>query len=353
MKTKPIGVFLTDTHLKKENHALVRNIFNQAADLAISLKVKNIYFGGDAFTNRISQNLDTLLVFNDILEDLDEKGITLFAIPGNHDKTDQDSTKSYLDVYRKHDNFKLIKDQEIIIDFDNNVAIALLPYFTASYKTRLKELNLNRKELKSKGFKTILITHKGFNGVKNNDGSVVEDGISPAMVKNWDIVIVGHYHDSSIVGKNIHYVGSGYQGNYGENIDDKGFSIIYSDATIKKVVSDFPIFAKYELGMNDDIEDELAILENNLDIESNNVRIIFKGKKEDLHKINKSKLEEKGIDVKFEYDEISEEILKAESGDIVIVDRNNLTTYFKEFCDVQEIPKNKMLKGLKLLLNDF
>lgn len=353
MKTKPIGVFLTDTHLKKENHALVRNIFNQAADLAISLKVKNIYFGGDAFTNRISQNLDTLLIFNDILEDLDEKGLKLFAIAGNHDKTNQDSSKSYLDVYRKHENFILIQNQEIIIDFDNNVAIGLLPYFSASYKSRLKELNLNRKELKSKGFKTILITHKGFNGVKNNDGSVVEDGISPSLVKNWDSVLVGHYHDSSKVGKNIHYTGSAYQSNFGENIGDKGFTIIYSDASIERVMSKFPIFAKYELGMSDNIDDELSILENSIDIESNNIRIIFKGKKEDLHKVNQIDLKEKGIDVKFEYEEINDEILRAEKGDIVSVDRNNLSQYFKEFCEIQSIPKNKMLKGLKILLNDF
>lgn len=348
---KPIGVLLTDTHLTKENHSLVRDIFNQAADLALSLECSTVFHAGDWFTNRISQNLDTLLSLDDIFEDLEKKGVKIIGIPGNHDKTNQDSPKSFLNIYR-NENFVLIKEQEVIIDYDNNLAIGFLPYFTNSYIERLKELNKNRKELKKQGFKTILITHKGFNGVRNNDGSVVEDGVPTELVKFWDLVVVGHYHDASLISKNIHYVGSAYQSNYGENIDDKGFCILYSDATFEKVPSEFPFYKKLELELTDDMENEIEFLKSEIDLTKNNIRIVFKGEREDLHKINQSELKSLGIDVKYEFNDVNDEILKAENGDVIDIDRKSLVRYFTEYCEIQEVPKDKKSKGLKILIKN-
>lgn len=351
MKKIPIGVLLTDTHLNKENHDLVKDIFNQAADLALSLGCDTLYHAGDWFTNRISQNLDTLLSLADIFESLENKGVNIIGIPGNHDKTNQDSSKSYLNIY-KNDNFVLLKEEEFLIDYQNNVALGFLPYFTESYIQRLENLDKNRKKLKKQGFKTILITHKGFNGVRNNDGSVVEDGVPRELVKFWDLVLVGHYHDASKVGKNIFYVGSSHQANFGENIEDKGFAIIYSDATFEKVISKFPIYKKIELNFKDDIETELEMLKNLTDFKEDNIRIVFKGEREDLHKINQSELKSLGIEIKYEFNDINEEILKAESGDVVDINKKSLIKFFQEYCKIQEIPSDKKTKGLKILMKD-
>jgi DNA repair exonuclease SbcCD nuclease subunit len=348
---KAIGVLLTDTHLNKENHLIVRDIFNQAADLTLSLGLNVIYHSGDWFTNRIAQNLETLLLLTDIFEDLSKKGVKIIGIAGNHDKTNQDSSKSYLNIY-KDKNFILIKNEEMIIDYDNKVAIGLIPYFTKSYIERLKKLDSIRKKLKSEGFKTILITHIGFNGVKNNDGSEVEDCVPPSLVKFWDLVLVGHYHDASKVGKNIYFVGSSHQSNFGENIVDKGFCILYSDATFEKVMSNFPKYMKIELGLTDNIEDELELLKSQIDLNENKVRIIFKGEREDLHKINQSELKDMGIEIKYEFNDINDEILKAEDGDVIDIDRKSLIKYFSEYCDIQNVTKEKKSKGLKILIKN-
>lgn len=340
--SSPTAIFLTDTHQKKDNLDLVYDIFVQAKDLAIELGVKDIYHAGDFFTNRIAQNLQTLLTFSRILKMLKKNGLTLTGIPGNHDKTNQDNEDSYLDIFSNYSNFKIIRDNDVIKKGD--ISIGFLPFFTSSYKKRLKRLK--KKTAKLKCGKNILITHKAFNGVRNNDGSVVEDGVKTKDVSFWDLVMVGHYHDASEVGKNIIYTGSSYQSNYGENITDKGFTIIYSDATLEHQQSEFPKFIKVKLDINDDIENELEVYSDTED----NVRFIFTGEKSDIAKIDKKKLDELGIDCKFELNDVNEEILKIEAGDFSVMDKKTISKHFKDYCKIQEVPKKMKAKGLKILL---
>lgn len=349
---KPIGILLTDTHINDNNTELVIDIFRQAIKHCKENNIDKIFHAGDFFTNRISQKLNILLSSSKIFDMFKDNDISLFIIPGNHCKTNQDSVQSYLDIFKHKKNINIFSEQEMLIDYNNKVAIGMLPYFTESYIQRLENLDKNRKKFKKQGFKTILITHKGFNGVRNNDGGVVEDGVPRELVKFWDLVLVGHYHDASKVGKNIFYVGSSHQANFGENIEDKGFAIIYSDATFEKVISKFPIYKKIELNFKDDIETELEMLKNLTDFKEDNIRIVFKGEREDLHKINQSELKSLGIEIKYEFNDINEEILKAESGDVVDINKKSLIKFFQEYCKIQKIPSGKKTKGLKILIKD-
>jgi len=340
---KPIAVYLTDTHLKENNHDLVFDIFKQCVSVCLKNKVKRIFHAGDFFTSRTSQTLSNLLKFCEILDYLNENNITLYGIPGNHDKTNQDSEKSYLDVFHKYDNFKIISNEKCFT-FDS-ITIGFLPFFTESYISRLKSLEVSAKAKKTP--KNLLITHTSFNGAINNDGSVVDEAISTKSVRFWDNVLVGHYHDSNSF-KNINYTGSSYQANFGERIDDKGFHMIYSDSTTEFIPSNFPKFIKVKLDINDDVENEIELLTNNG--QENNIRFIFQGDKTNLHKIDKQKLDDLGIDVKFEFTEVNEEILKVENGDFNSMSKKNILSYFNEYCKIQDIEKTKKSKGLKFLL---
>jgi DNA repair exonuclease SbcCD nuclease subunit len=64
----------------------------------------------------------------------------------------------------------------------------------------------------------IMVTHIGFDGVVNNDGSEVESVLKPNKFSRFTRVLVGHYHNASKLGENVYYTGSVYQNNFGEDI---------------------------------------------------------------------------------------------------------------------------------------
>lgn len=339
---KPIAILLTDTHLKEGNQDLVYDIFKQSIQLAKKLKVDKVFHAGDFFTSRTSQSLQVLISFyDDILGLFAKENIELIGIAGNHDKTNQDSEKSYLDIFRHRKCFKLFRNEEVI-DL-NGITIGFLPFFTDSYKDRLKKVKQLAIDINNDC--NILITHHAFNGAINNDGSVVDDSNSTKLVKFWNKVLVGHYHDSNHF-DNIYYVGSAYQANFGERIDDKGFTIIYDNGDIDFEPSKFPKYIKVKLEISDNIDTEIEMFSSKED----HVRFIFSGDKTDIHKIDRQKLDEVGIDVKFELNEVNEEILKVEQGDFSSMSKKNIFNYFKEYCSIQEIDKNKMSVGLKHLI---
>ena len=146
-KIKPIAVYLTDTHLHKDNLDLVFDIFVQAKDLAIERGVGKIFHAGDFFTNRVAQNLRTLLTFSRILKMLEDAGIKLIGIPGNHDKTNQDIEDSYLDIFHKHKNFIVVRNYDVFKY--NDLSVSFLPFFTSTYKLRLKKLKKLKLKLKN------------------------------------------------------------------------------------------------------------------------------------------------------------------------------------------------------------
>jgi len=339
---RPIGLVLTDTHLKENNHELVKEIFKQAIKICKKLKTDNIFHAGDFFTNRVGQSLQTLLCALDIADMLIKEDISMYIIPGNHDKTSQDSENSYIDIFRRRREIQILR-KETVIDFEG-VTVGFLPFFTDSYANRLNEVKDAAKGVGNRV--NILITHQAFDGVRNNDGTVVEDANSPKSVKFWTKVLVGHYHDASVIGKNIYYIGSTYQANYGENFLDKGFTILYDDGSLGFEPSKFPKYVRIKLELTDNIDSEIEMHASKND----NVRFIFSGDKTDIHKIDRQKLDEHGIDVKFELNEVNEEILKVETGNFSSMSRKNIFSYFKEYCDIQGIDKEKMLIGIKHLI---
>ena len=99
MKKQAIGILVNDVHLDKDNGELVKDIFRQLISLCREYSTNRIICGGDVFTNRSGQPLQCLTDWKEILVMLSEEDIELHVIPGNHDKTDSDDEKSYLDVY--------------------------------------------------------------------------------------------------------------------------------------------------------------------------------------------------------------------------------------------------------------
>lgn len=349
---KVTAILVNDIHLTKDNGSLVKGMFEQLIAICKELNCNRIFCGGDVFTARSGQPLSCLTDFKDILFNLEKNKIFFSTIPGNHDKTDGDDTKSYLDVYTAP-NFELFSTGRVKI-LSEDLAIAFIPYFSDErWLNEYENVDELIETMRIEGdlsadANTILITHSGFDGVMNNDGTKVESIIKPSMFEKWTNVLIGHYHNASKLADNVIYTGSMYQNNFGENYTDKGCTLIYSDGSIEFRPLKFPRYIKEVIDV-DDSESLRNIIEKYEGENYDHVRLIFKGKKVDAKKINLAELSSLGFDAKFESVEEAEFIQIAETESIVAYDKKAIMKDFVKFCNEQDIAGDKLKFGMNLM----
>lgn len=348
-----VGILVNDLHINKDNGCLVKNIFKQLINLCKEYEADRIFIGGDIFTNRSGQPLSCLMDWREILELVEQANLEIHAIPGNHDKTDSDDERSYLDVYSEP-CFHLYRSGERKLF--GGIVIAFIPYFKdekwlSEYNKVVEAIDNNMEEGDiDETWPRILITHTGFDGVVNNDGTKVKSIIKPSMFEDWDKVLIGHYHNASMLANNVVYTGSAYQNDFGENITDKGFTAIFSDGSTKFIPSVFPKYIKEVIDVNDK-ETLMNLLEKYGDEEREDfIRFVFRGKKSEAHKVNISEIQNKyGIDCKFQSDEENEAIEISESKEVLEYDAKSLKKDFIRFCSDNEIKGDKFKYGLNLI----
>lgn len=338
---------VTDVHLDKGNSHLVKAIFDQLINLCSEVGVSDVICAGDVFTARSGQPLECLSAWQDILGKLREAGIVMHAIPGNHDKTDANDECSYLDVYAGATRyFRLHRVASTEYFADGAVRVDFIPYFgTERWLRELEELDPFDK------FKpNFLVTHMAFNGVRNADGSAVADGIRPADVAKYDVVLCGHYHDRSKVGENIHYIGSAYQNNYGEGIVDKGFAVLYEDGAIEYVRSSFPRYIKETIQASDR-ETLSNLLEKYGEYRGeDHIRFEFVGKKEELERLDITNIQTQyGIECKFSAVETTDAMTGAMGEDVLNYDVASVTKSFYQFCSENGIHGAELRYGIGLI----
>lgn len=329
-KKYPIALLITDTHLHKSNVDLVKNIFNQAIEKCKELKINNIFHLGDFFTSREAQPLLVLKEAKDILLLIRNNNIDMSIIAGNHDKTNLEDELSYIDVIDKDtENIDLIYNEDSKL-YDEKINIIFLPYFkeSGSYLTRLNSVS----KLIIKNNINILLTHVGVNGVNNNDGSSVENEVKQELFKKFDKVFVGHYHDQQSI-KNIYYIGSAYQSNFGED-ELKGFTILYSDGSHEFVQSKFPKFIKEKINIDD--KGALKKFEKKYANSTDHIRAILIGEKTKLQSFKKENFIDKGFDVKFEDENLNTNI-DISNQEMQIYDRSNIKKAFNKFVELNSI----------------
>jgi DNA repair protein SbcD/Mre11 len=349
---KVLGILVNDVHLDKDNGELVKDIFHQLISLCEQCKTNRIFCGGDVFTNRSGQPLSCLTDWKEILSNITDAGLELHVIPGNHDKTDPNDERSYLDVYSDKCVHLYRTSAVTLID---GAVFVFMPYFKEDkwleeyegVSEHIAEMYFDHHI--DKGVKKFLITHMAIEGVKNNDGSVVHSNLTSRLFSDYDKVLVGHYHNASKIGENIFYTGSAYQNNYGEDITDKGFTIIYDDGSIKSVPSKFPKYIKRVIDAGD--KETLRNLLEQYDGEQyDHIRLVFVGKKEDCQNINVTEIESRyGIDCKFQTAEEIEAMQACEEDSVTCYDSKTILKEFYKFCSENDIRGDKMKYGVELL----
>lgn len=345
---KLVALGLTDLHINPKNLEVVSKVWMEAVDYCVRKQIGTILFLGDMFTERAKQSLDCLLCFQNMLKYAELNRIMVVGIHGNHDQTDQNSIHSYMSLFSS--KFYVLANGPHVIRLMDNLVVHLMPFFkdNALYLKGIGDLKLmyNYRQ----GDTTILLTHKDFNGVRNNDGSVVKDGIDPEAVAHYDRVLVGHYHDRSRVGTNIRYVGAAIQHNFGEYWE-KGFFILHEDGSIGYKNATFPRYMKHKVFVADH-EAALQQITEIIDevMEGDYVRIILVGSTVDIDKMPVTLMREAGIDVKFERDDmLSTDFDSIDSYQVMMFNKASILKAYLEYAQLQNFTPGQRTSGLLYL----
>lgn len=338
---KTISVISNDWHLNKNNIDQIIDLVSQQCELAAELKVDNLICLGDVFDSRNAQPIEVLDTFLELLDLIGDYGLTLYAIPGNHDKVNYSSKISYLRQYRDHKNFKLFDSPGKIKLPEYDLNLHFIPFFNE--EVWINHYNNYIEENSFKGT-NILLTHIATIGSRNNDGSIVESNINGNLFLPFNKVLSGHYHNRQQIG-NFYHLPSIQQNNFGED-PDKGFTILNSDGTISLFKSKFKEFIKVTIDLETNSWEDVTLLTKTYKDNSNNVRFEFKGPENLLKSINKEEFTSIGIDVKTKIKEIDQDIEFAETEEVVELNAASIYELFDKFCEQENIDKTVGIKYL-------
>jgi len=213
---------IADVHIGRHNISECYAAFDNLHNILAEQRINVLFLLGDLFDKRTSingQSLDVLQCAKQFFIDCAKRGVALYYIAGNHDKTDLDSEDSYIDIvgdWSTQHLYNYLGDNIKGLDY----------YREDKYTSVLSEYDSDI---------DFLVTHIGINGVLNNDGSKHETVITPELFSDYKKVFVGHYHDAQFIEPNIYYIGSFIQHNFGEKYLDKGVTLLDTDtgATVK------------------------------------------------------------------------------------------------------------------------
>jgi len=227
----PCILLFNDIHVSKDNISEFNTNWDEALEICEQRGIKEIALGGDLFHSRSSQTLSVLLTVHDALLRAASKGIHLTIANGNHDLVDQEAIRGYCHLYALHPNVTVVDDLLTLGNEDWAFALHMIAYFpeNGSFREKLGCLVAGGLEKIKSNY---LYIHEGINGALAQPS---EDELPTHIFSDFDRVLVGHYHDRTIVkGTDIEYIGSSRQHNFGED-EEKGYTILFSDGSIEFV----------------------------------------------------------------------------------------------------------------------
>jgi len=180
--------------------------------------IKTIFHLGDLFDRRKYVNFKTLhRVRKEFLEPLQEMGIKVHAICGNHDTyyRNTNDINSLRELVERFPNWTIYSEPT---DLHLSVGcVALLPWINPENENRaaqfISETNCS-----------LLFGHLELCGFQSIRGIFIDQGYDPKHFDKFEYVLTGHYHIKSSR-DNIHYLGTQYQMGFSDAREKKGFHV--------------------------------------------------------------------------------------------------------------------------------
>lgn len=325
---KPVALISNDWHIQPDNVDSIKNLVQQKINLALENNISHLFVIGDIFQSRQKQPLSVLKCFEDILDLCQVNGLTLNAIPGNHDKTDYSSEYSFLDPFAHHPAFNLFTSYENFTLYDK-VTLHLIPFFENDIW--IKEFERAKLNIAS-DYINVLLSHIAVQGSVNNDGSEVSSPITWKMFKDFDFIYLGHYHNYQEVGGSVYHLPSIQQNNFGED-EFKGFTLVFDDGSFEVKVANFKRYETITIDLNKLNKKEFnKIIEQNAPNEHHSIRLKIKGSEDDIKSLNLENIKSLGFSIKAEQVDIIKSIEGAKLGEVVEFTDSSILEEFDKFC---------------------
>ena len=170
-------------------------------------------------------------------------------IPGNHDTyykntNDLNSLKELLGHYMNEVNIVM---RPKVMEYDS-LKIALIPWIAPDVEKETYEF------LGSCGA-DVIGGHFELNGFDMYRGMPCHDGMDPSILKNFELVLSGHFHTKSQPG-NIHYLGSQMEFFWNDAGDKKYFHVLDTETRELEAIHN-PVTLFEKLYYDDEVEDYL------------------------------------------------------------------------------------------------
>jgi DNA repair exonuclease SbcCD nuclease subunit len=218
-KLKRAGMF-TDIHFGRKNNSKIHNEDCKSftlwfKDQCVKYDVDHIVFLGDWFEERTAIDSLTSKYAMDCASILNDVGIPIYFIVGNHDLYYRDNREVFASyIYKSLENFVLV--DEPLISEDTIVPTLYSPFlFEHEYADLSGYFDV-----------PIWMGHFEFKGfVLTGDTVVKESGPDPDKFSAPDKIFSGHFHKRQH-SKNISYIGNAFPMDFGDaNDNDRGMAI--------------------------------------------------------------------------------------------------------------------------------
>lgn len=334
------GVLFTDIHFGRKNNSETHNTdcinyINWLCEYIKNSKNKVDYiaFLGDWHEHRGSINGLTLKFSFDGAKMLNNLGIPVFFIIGNHDLYYRNSREVFsTNPFEALENFILVNDAPVIV----NKKFVFLPFlFHEEYR-----------ELSSLTNYEVMFGHFEFQGFVVTGNTIkLEHGPDHRSLKSVRKIFSGHFHKRQNQ-DNVHFIGNSFPADYSDaNDNDRGLCVFTNSSDNIEYVNwiDCPSYIKTTL--TDILVNHKKILKNqarvNCEIDSD---ITY----DEINKL-REKLEKKYNLRELTFEEKIESIITDNSNnvDLTNVDlynTNKAVTDLLEQIDVESLDKNKLIK---------
>jgi len=216
IKTNKIGCF-SDIHIGiyQDNpiwHNISLNFAKWASEKYLESGINDIIILGDVFHNRTEISVTTLDVAKKFFDYF--KDFNVYILAGNHDSFYKDNSKvNSISIFDGWNNIKVIDKEPFLLKIANKQTL-LVPWGTSYDDITNCDIVFGHFEIVSFYMNSYKVCDHGFT--------------SENLFKKAKVIMSGHFHKKdhrTYDSGEIIYLGSPYQQNYGDSLDERGIYI--------------------------------------------------------------------------------------------------------------------------------